>query len=125
MTLTLNVQNVFPPAPKPDHQSVHPHASLLSSQDSPTVSHRVLDVIGALCRVQTARPPARGSARTPQVQIGDSREAVAAEGVRFYQPVGPVDIDVQEIDGTEGEGGGDTTVHAPHQHRKRKTAELH
>lgn len=85
---------------------------------SPAVSHRVLDVIGAVCRVQTARPPGRGSVRKPEVQIGDSREAAAAERVRFYQPVGPVDVDVQEIDGTEGEGGDDTTVHAPHQHRE-------
>lgn len=118
MTLTLNVQAVFLPAPKPDHQSRHPHTSLLSSRDSPAVSHRVLDDIGAVCRVQTARPPGRGSVGKPEVQIGDSREAVAAERVRFYQPVGPIDVNVQEIDGTEGEGGGDTTVHAPHQHRK-------
>lgn len=78
-----------------------------------------------MCQVQTARPPGRGSVRKPEVQIGDSREAAAAERVRFSQPVGPVDVDVQEIYGTEGEGGGDTTVHAPHQHRETQKLELH
>lgn len=88
---------------------------------SPAVGDRVGDVIGAVRRVQTASPPARGSPRTPEVEVGGRREAAAAQHARFQQLVRPVDVDVEDTEGARGQGGGDTTLHAPHRHTPPRT----
>lgn len=88
---------------------------------SPAAGDRVRDVIGAVRRVQTASPPARGSPRTPEVEVGGRRQAAAAQDARFQQPVRPVDVEVEDTEGARGQGGGDTTLHAPHRHTPPRT----
>lgn len=70
---------------------------------SPAVGDRVCDVIGAVRRVQTARPPSRGSPRTPEVEVGGRRKCAAPQNVRFQKLVRPVEVEVEETEGARGQ----------------------